>query len=148
MNEINSKGFSIKLCGDSSVGIFDAYYKLEGDFCFESMEDLQEFKESLHKTFELLTDMGMEIDTFEELEKSDQYEREVDERLNDWEKIEASDDLKSNFRSWEIDHNDEQSADALFYTMTARHPQCKSSWLQKLCDNWVGYERDPNEDVD
>lgn len=149
MNQIETKGFAVKLCGDPSVGIWDTYYRIEGQFTFDSKEELDEFKESLHKTFELLSDMGMEIDTFEELEASAQYEQEVGQRINGYEQVEASDDLKSNFRSWEDGHADEQSADALFYTMAARHPNCSSKWLVELCDNWVGYEgRDENEDTD
>lgn len=149
MNQIETKGFVVKLCGDPSVGIWDAYYRIEGQFTFDSKEELDEFKESLHKTFELLSDMGMEIDTFEELEASAQYEKEVDEKIHEYEKVEASDDLKSNFRSWEADHCDEQSADALFFMMSARHPNCNSKFLVELCDNWVGYEgRNPNEETD
>lgn len=146
MNQIETKGFVVKLCGDPSVGIWDAYYKVEGQFTFDSKEELDEFKESLHRTFELLSDMGMEIDTVEELEASAQREKEIDALIHEYGKVEASDDLKSNFRSWESDCDNQEDADFLFFQMSARHPDVGSAWLRELCDNWVGYERKESED--
>lgn len=145
MAEIQVKGFHVKLHGDHSVGIWDAYYTVEGEFFFESKEDLEEFRESLRKTFELVSDMGISVDAFEEIKAADDFEKETDERIHEYEKVEASDDLKANFRSWEADHDNQEDADSLFFEMSARHPHCKSAWLRELCDNWVGYDRDAQD---
>lgn len=85
MSEVHTKGFAVKLCGDPSVGIWDQHYQVEGEFDFESKEELEEFRQSLHKTFEPLSEMGMEIDTFEELEASAKYEEEIDRKIHECE---------------------------------------------------------------
>lgn len=50
-----------------------------------------------------------------------------------------SDDLKSNFRSWEIDHDNREDAESLFETLKSRHPDEKKATLYKAALDWVGY---------
>jgi len=50
------------------------------------------------------------------------------------------DDLKSNFRSWESDHDNEDDANGLFSILMTRHPKENEAKLRKLAFDWVGYE--------
>jgi hypothetical protein len=53
-----------------------------------------------------------------------------------------TDDLKSNFRSWEQDCDNETDADTLFYTLMDRHPKENPIYVRELANDWVGYEED------
>lgn len=51
-----------------------------------------------------------------------------------------SDDLKSNFRSWEQDHDNEESAEELFNILSDRHPDYDEDDLKQMAYDWVGVE--------
>jgi hypothetical protein len=50
------------------------------------------------------------------------------------------DDLKSNFRSWEYDHDNAEDANGLFNILVERHPDEDEDELKDLAFSWVGYE--------
>lgn len=54
-----------------------------------------------------------------------------------------SDDLKSNFRSWETDH--EEDGEELFDILKKRHPKDSKAELKKLAYEWVGQELKESE---
>ncbi len=57
-------------------------------------------------------------------------------------KLELSDDLKANFRSWEQDCDNETAARLLALTLLMRHP--KSGWelCYEFAKDWTGYDED------
>ena len=61
-------GFYITAPGDESVGIFPATWKLENDFFFDSVEELEEFKKELRGVFEFYCGEVTSVMTFEEHE--------------------------------------------------------------------------------
>lgn len=50
------------------------------------------------------------------------------------------DDLKANFRSWEIDHNNQEDAELLYSILCERHPNENHKSLKEWAYHWVGYE--------
>jgi hypothetical protein len=50
------------------------------------------------------------------------------------------DDLKANFRSWEVDCDDEDSAEELAGILMDRHPDFDGEKLRKMAYDWVGCE--------
>jgi len=50
------------------------------------------------------------------------------------------DDLKANFRSWEIDHDNEESANELYGILCSRHPNENPAVLKEWAYDWVGYD--------
>lgn len=56
------------------------------------------------------------------------------------------DDLKTNFRSWEQDHDNQKDAEELFNIMSQRHPEVDPMSLKEWCYRWVGYE-EPKEKI-
>jgi hypothetical protein len=65
--------------------------------------------------------------------------------MNNYSEIEPSDDLKANFRSWEIDMNEtpeelENKANELLGILRGRHPDKEENGLKELAYDWVGYE--------
>lgn len=50
--------------------------------------------------------------------------------------LEPSDDLKSNFRSWEYDH--EEDGEKLFNILCSRHPKYDTKKLKQMAYDWVG----------
>lgn len=56
------------------------------------------------------------------------------------------DDLKSNFRSWEIDCDDEDSANSLINILQSRHPELSNDKIKEIAYHWVGYEPEIEDD--
>lgn len=54
--------------------------------------------------------------------------------------IELRDDLKSNFRSWESDHDNVGDAQLLCSIMRERHPNEPLARVKEIVYHWVGYE--------
>jgi len=52
------------------------------------------------------------------------------------------DDLKANFRSWEIDHETMEDAEELTMIMIDRHPSEDMEEIRKTCYAWVGAEEE------
>ena len=63
---IKVNGFYIRMTGDSSEGIADREWKLEGEFYFDNKEELQLFKDNLKQTFEEYCGEISLIETFKE----------------------------------------------------------------------------------
>lgn len=61
--------------------------------------------------------------------------------------VELSDDLKSNFRSWESDHDNYEDAEGLFNILTDRHSDVPVDKVRELAYHWVGYEESV-DDID
>jgi len=53
-----------------------------------------------------------------------------------------TDDLKANFRSWEMDHDNEEDANELFGILVGRHPNQHPELLRERAYEWVGYEQE------
>jgi hypothetical protein len=62
---IKTKGFHIIFKGDSSVGIFDSRWELNGDFYFDNQEELESFRKELQVLYENYCG-EVTIETFEE----------------------------------------------------------------------------------
>ena len=54
--------------------------------------------------------------------------------------VDITDDLKSNFRSWENDCDNEKDANSLFSTLMTRHPDLDPEKVREIAYDWVGYE--------
>lgn len=59
-----------------------------------------------------------------------------EEYAND--RLELSDDLKSNFRSWEYDNDNERAAEKLTNILQRRHPDIPESTVRDMAYDWVG----------
>jgi hypothetical protein len=68
-------GFYIKLPGDMSVGIQDSIWQLDGDFYFDNVDELEEFRALMKLTFESYCGDECRVETFEE------QQLEIDEEL-------------------------------------------------------------------
>lgn len=68
-------GFYIKVPGDMSVGLFDQEWKLDGDFYFDNVDELEEFRALLNLTFQSYAGEDCRVETFEE------QQLEIDEEL-------------------------------------------------------------------
>ncbi len=64
--EVRVTGFIIHATGDSSVGIPDSSWSINGDFYFDSPDDLKDFKEKLCDLFCYVCDSKPRAATFEE----------------------------------------------------------------------------------
>ena len=80
----------------------------------------------------------MKIKKFEEFRNS---------RLNE-SLVDVSDDLKSNFRSYEYDHDNEEDANGLWNILIERHPDEDPEKLKEFAYNWTGYESKVDESKD
>lgn len=68
---IHIPNFYIYFHGDSSTGIQSSEWKITGGFDFTSKEELETFKEQLLKTWELVSDTPIGIETeYERLERA------------------------------------------------------------------------------
>lgn len=63
-----------------------------------------------------------------------------DDNSGGYSEVDIMDDLKSNFRSWEIDHDNEDDANGLFVTLMTRHPDVEAEKVREIAYQWVGYE--------
>ena len=54
-------------------------------------------------------------------------------------KVDISDDLKANFRSWEIDCDNEEDTKTLAYELMSRHHILFKEAYDWAC-HWTGYE--------
>ena len=61
-------------------------------------------------------------------------------------KVEAhiSDDLKSNFRSWEYDCDNEADTSKLINNLHERHPDIPIDIITELAGDWTGYSGENN----
>lgn len=50
------------------------------------------------------------------------------------------DDLKANFRSWEIDNDNEDDANGLVLILMLRHPYLPQDVIEYWAYEWTGYE--------
>ena len=60
--------------------------------------------------------------------------------------VNLSDDLKSNFRSWEIDCDNEEDAYALVSIISRRHPKVPYEKVVEECFYWVEYDGEEDEE--
>lgn len=63
---IHVSGFFVRACGDSSVGIPDSEWRVEGQFIFDSQVELNEFKIRLVTLFEDMAESKPGVETYEE----------------------------------------------------------------------------------
>ena len=92
------------------------------------------------------SDTEQVFDEDEEIEDNTTEEKEVEnEEDEEVEEEDVLDDLKSNFRSWEQDCNDEDSAEELLEILIDRHPNEDKEYLKDLVYDWVGCKIDSNE---
>lgn len=63
---IHTTGFKITYYGDPDVGNFSAQWTLEGQFTFDSKEELDIFKERIADLYELQCDERVGVDTIDE----------------------------------------------------------------------------------
>lgn len=56
------------------------------------------------------------------------------------------DDLRANFRSWEIDCDNVEDAATLAATLYSRHPDVSFNECERIARDWVGYEPEEEED--
>jgi len=70
-------GFYITAPGDESVGINPATWKLENDFYFDNLEELEEFKKELQSLFEFYCGEVTSVVTFEEFEAQCEAEEQA-----------------------------------------------------------------------
>lgn len=61
-------------------------------------------------------------------------------------KIDIYDDLRANFRSWEVDCDNNIDAISLAGILYQRHPQIQLSEVQRIADEWVGFEREDEDE--
>ena len=54
--------------------------------------------------------------------------------------VEMTDDLKSNFRSWERDSDNEEDAERLTHILIDRYPEVDPEAIRQTAYDWVGYE--------
>ena len=66
--------------------------------------------------------------------------KKVNEGKRDQSESYPSDDLKANFRSWEQDCDNEESAEELFNILSDRHPDFDAEELRQMAYDWVGCE--------
>lgn len=71
---------------------------------------------------------------------------ENDENENNGVGIDISDDLKNNFRSWEIDCDDEDSANQLINILQSRHPKLSDDKIKEIAYNWTGYKPETEDE--
>jgi hypothetical protein len=64
----------------------------------------------------------------------------INEEKRDYSESNPSDDLRANFRSWEIDCDNEESAEELAFILQDRHPDYDVEDLRKMAYDWVGCE--------
>jgi hypothetical protein len=60
-------------------------------------------------------------------------------------KVDIYDDLRANFRSWEIDCDNAEDAMTLAVTLAQRHPNVSYSECERIAQEWVGYEPEIEE---
>ena len=66
VGNIHTLGFYVNFYGDPSVGIFNAEWKITGEFFFENEEEFEMFKNKLKETWEYCHDTPIGVETFEE----------------------------------------------------------------------------------
>jgi len=69
MASIKVEGFNITANGDPSVGILSARWELKNGFFFDTIEDLEEFREELSSLFEGYCGEKVYVNTFEEYQQ-------------------------------------------------------------------------------
>ena len=65
--------------------------------------------------------------------------KRFNENLFDEQSSDIHDDLKSNFRSWETDHDNEKDVDKLSKILAHRHPDMDMTEIYNITCDWVGY---------
>jgi len=57
------------------------------------------------------------------------------------------DDLKSNFRSWEVENSTIEDVKELYQILRVRHPDYPAMYLKKLVKDWLGLNESINEAI-
>ncbi len=60
--------------------------------------------------------------------------------MNEYVKVELSDELKSNFRSWEYDCDTERMTIKLATILKQRHPAATYELCYEFAKDWTGYD--------
>jgi len=68
---IRITGFIVRFSGDESAGIFPQEWEVKGDFEFDTLEDLDLFKNKLIEAWEYASDTPISVETFEEIRERD-----------------------------------------------------------------------------
>lgn len=62
--------------------------------------------------------------------------------------MEISDDLKSNFRSWETDCDNAEDTQSLANILSCRYPEMSSDKIYEIAKDWTGFnEVESNEET-
>ena len=95
---------------------------------------------------------GYYYELVDEMNESIEWQRgnddEEGEEYEEGREDDPSDDLKSNFRSWEMDHDNQEDADELAGILADRHPHEDPERLRVMAYNWVGFEDTGDYDYD
>lgn len=74
--------------------------------------------------------------------------KKFNENLYDEQSSDINDDLKSNFRSWEQDHDNHEDTDKLSRILAHRHTNMNMDEIWKIACDWTGFEEDIKESKD
>ena len=66
--------------------------------------------------------------------------KRFNESLYDEQSSDINDDLKSNFRSWETDHETYEDTDKLSKILAHRHPEMNMDEIWQIACDWTGYQ--------
>ncbi len=75
------------------------------------------------------------------------YLKKFNENLFDEQSSDINDDLKSNFRSWEQDHDNYQDTDKLSRILAHRHTNMNMEEIWQIACDWTGFEEDIKEGI-
>jgi len=71
--------------------------------------------------------------------------KRFNENLFDEQSSDINDDLKSNFRSWEYDHDNYEDTDKLSRMLAHRHPDMNMDEIWNIACDWTGFDDSQNE---
>jgi len=66
--------------------------------------------------------------------------KRFNENLFDEQSSDIMDDLKSNFRSWEYDHDNYEDTNKLSRMLAHRHPDMNMDEIWNIACDWTGYQ--------
>ena len=66
--------------------------------------------------------------------------KRFNESLYDEQSSDINDDLKSNFRSWEQDHDNYEDTDKLSRMLANRHPEMNMDEIWQITCDWTGFQ--------
>ena len=73
------------------------------------------------------------------------YLKRFNENLLDEQTSDINDDLKSNFRSWEHDHDSLEDTEKLSKILAHRHPDMDMNEIWAIACDWTGYQEEDEE---